>query len=51
MGEVIVILREIEMLRQQLHLLIDENASYDTIYTKSIELDLLISKFYNILAI
>ncbi len=50
MGEVIVILREIEMLRQQLHLLIDENASYDTIYTKSIELDLLISKFYNRLA-
>lgn len=42
-----IILREIEMLRQQLHLLIDENASYDKIYTKSIELDLLISEFYN----
>lgn len=46
-----MIIREIEMLRQQLHLLIDENASYDTIYLKSIELDLLISKFYNVVAI
>lgn len=46
-----MIIREIEMLRQQLHLLIEENASYDTIYTKSTELDLLISRFYNAVAV
>jgi hypothetical protein len=44
------ILNEIEMLRQQLHSLIDQNASYDTIYSKSVELDLLISKFYSVKA-
>lgn len=41
------ILNEIEMLRKQLHSLIEQNASYDTIYSKSVELDLLISRFYS----
>lgn len=39
-------INQIEMLRQQLHKLIDQNASYDAIYLKSVELDLLINKFY-----
>lgn len=40
------LLNKIEIVRQQLHALIDENASYDSIYMKSIELDLLISNYY-----
>lgn len=41
------ILIKIEMVREQLHDLINENASYDAIYFKSTELDLLISSYYN----
>ena len=42
------IIKKIEMVRQQLYALIDENASYDSIYCKSTELDLLISSYYNV---
>lgn len=41
------ILNQIEIVRQQLHGLIDQDANYDSIYTKSVELDLLISKYYH----
>lgn len=41
------ILRKIEIVREQLHDLINGNASYETIYTKSVELDLLISSYYH----
>lgn len=41
-----MILNEIEMVRQQLYSLIAENASYDSIYSKSVELDTLISSYY-----
>jgi len=40
------ILNKIEMVRQQLHALLDENANYDTIVNKSVELDVLISSYY-----
>jgi hypothetical protein len=40
------ILQKIEMVRLELYRLINENASYDTIYSKSTELDLLINRFY-----
>ncbi len=40
------ILKQIEIVRQQLHMLLSENASYESIYSKSVELDLLISSYY-----
>lgn len=40
------ILKQIEIVRQQLHILLSENASYESIYSKSVELDLLISSYY-----
>ncbi|HYE10653.1 MAG TPA: aspartyl-phosphate phosphatase Spo0E family protein [Patescibacteria group bacterium] len=40
------ILKKIETVRQELYALIKENASYDSIYCKSTELDLLINKYY-----
>ena len=40
------ILKQIETVRQQLHTLLNENASYESIYSKSVELDLLISNYY-----
>jgi hypothetical protein len=40
------ILQKIEMVRLELYRLINENASYDSIYCKSTELDLLINRFY-----
>jgi hypothetical protein len=39
-------LKKIEIVRQQLHDLIKENASYESIYSKSVELDMLITKYY-----
>jgi hypothetical protein len=42
------ILKKIEIARAQLHLLIAENASYDAIYCKSTELDLLINSYYQL---
>jgi hypothetical protein len=41
-------IKKIEVVREQLYTLIDENASYDSIVTKSVELDLLISSYYNV---
>lgn len=38
----------IEVVRQQLYELIDENANYDSIVNKSIELDLLINCYYHV---
>ncbi len=43
--------KQIESVRQQLHSLILQNAGYDKIYNKSIELDILINQFYSDLAI
>ncbi|MDF2839420.1 MAG: hypothetical protein K0Q99_191 [Clostridia bacterium] len=40
--------KKIEVVRQQLYTLIDEDASYDSIVTKSVELDLLISSYYQV---
>lgn len=42
------ILKKIEIVRQQLHLLLDQNASYDMILNKSVELDVLISSYYRV---
>lgn len=39
-------LAKIEDVRQQLYALLDENANYDSIVTKSVELDMLISSYY-----
>jgi hypothetical protein len=47
-GVVMCILTKIEMLREQLHTLITEDANYDVIVDKSVELDVLISSYYNI---
>ena len=43
------ILNKIEIVRQQLHALLDENANYDIIVNKSVELDVLISSYYRVL--
>lgn len=40
-------LSRIENVREQLHMLINQDASYEKIYTKSIELDVLIVEYYN----
>lgn len=42
-----MLLNQIEITRGQLHSLINQNASYDSIYLKSVELDMLISEYYN----
>lgn len=39
---------KIEDVRQQLYELINENANYDSIVNKSVELDLLINCFYHV---
>ncbi len=41
-----IIQNQIEQVRQQLHILISQDASYEKIYNKSVELDLLINQYY-----
>ena len=38
--------KRIEVKRQELHSLIEQNANYSAIYKASIELDLLINEYY-----
>ncbi|MFZ5352689.1 MAG: aspartyl-phosphate phosphatase Spo0E family protein [Bacillota bacterium] len=39
--------KQIELLRNQLHVMISQNESYDKIYKKSVELDILINQYYS----